>query len=185
MSRVALPRDDEIPPEALERLRSLPAINIYRLLGLVPQCLGPWVDLVAGIYRCAIDVRLREIAICRQARTARASYELHQHRMIAHNSGVTETELRAIMNEAEVTSLDPLANLICRAADEIEVSATLSDGTQERLYAELGRHQATELVVILSFYGAVARFTNATRAEIEVDDPLASATDPSASAATG
>jgi hypothetical protein len=105
---------------------------------------------------------------------------LTAHRMIAHNSGVTETELRAIMTEAEVTSLDPLANLICRAADEIEVSATLSDGTQERLYAELGRHQATELVVILSFYGAVARFTNATRAEIEADDPLASATNPSA-----
>src|SRR5207249_3925132 len=114
----------------------------------------------------------------RQARTARAHYELHQHRQIAHNNGVSEVELAAILSEPVVTSLDFDANLVCQAADELETTATLSDSTQEAVYSALGRRQGTELVLALSFYCAVARFTNATRAPIEIDNPLAGASNP-------
>jgi hypothetical protein len=79
-----------------------------------------------------------------------------------------------------VTSLDDRANLVCRVADELETSATLSDDTQEAAYALLGRRQATELILTLSVYCAVARFTNATRAPIEADNPLATASNPNA-----
>jgi hypothetical protein len=58
------------------------------------------------------------------------------------------------------------------------VTATLSDGTQEALYAVLGRRQATELILTVSVYCAVARFTNGTRAPIEADNPLATASNP-------
>jgi alkylhydroperoxidase family enzyme len=170
--------DGEVPADELERLQALPAINIYRLLALVPGTLIPWTDLVGAMYECELDGRLREIAICRQARTARASYELHQHRLIAHNNGVSESDLAAVMSEPVVTSLDDAANLVCRAADELEATATFSDELLADLLAAFGRRQATELTLILSFYSAVARFTNATRAAIEADDPLAHTSNP-------
>lgn len=171
-------RDEDLPADVLARLEALPPISIYRLLAIVPQSLIPWTDLIAAIYDCEVDARLREIAICRQARSARAVYELHQHDQIARNNGVTDIELAAVMSEPVVTSLDEQANLVCQAADELETTATLSDATQAALYAALGRRQATEVVLVLSVYCAVARFTNATRAPIEADNPLARAANP-------
>lgn len=65
-----------------------------------------------------------------------------------------------------------------RAADEVETTATLSDDTLGALVAELGERQATELILALSVYCAVARFTNATRAQIEAGDPLSNVSNP-------
>jgi alkylhydroperoxidase family enzyme len=177
---IELADERDLPPDVQARLRSLPPISIYRLLAIVPQSLIPWTDLVAAIYACELDDRLREIAICRQAHRARAHYELHQHTQIARNNNVTDVELAAVMDEPVVTSLDDRANLVCQVADELESTATLTDETQEAAYALLGRRQATELILTLSVYCAVARFTNGTRAPIEADNPLASATNPNA-----
>jgi hypothetical protein len=97
---------------------------------------------------------------------------------MAGNNGVSGTELDVVRREPVVNSLDDTANLVCRAADELEVTATLSDKTQEDLLSALGRRQATELVLAISFYCAVARFTNATRAAIEAENPLAHTSNP-------
>jgi alkylhydroperoxidase family enzyme len=175
---VQLPEDREIPSDVLARLKALPPISIYRLLAIVPQSVIPWTDLTGAIYQCELDSRVREIGICRQARSARAAYELHQHRQIARNNGVSDSELTAVLSDPVVTSLDKVANLVCQAADELETTATLSDGTQDALYSALGRRQATELILTLSFYCAVARFTNATRAPIEADNPLSTTSNP-------
>jgi alkylhydroperoxidase family enzyme len=172
------PDDRDLPAEVRERLQALPAINIYRLLAIVPGALVPWSDLIAAIYGAELDPRLREIAICRQARTARAEYELHQHRLVAHNNGVTDSDLDAILREPVVRSLDNLANLVCRAADELETTATLNDETLQALLTALGERRTTELILALSVYGAVARFTNATRARIETGDPLSHVSNP-------
>ena len=180
MRTVDLPTDEEIPEAALARLRSLPPINIYRLLGIVPQSVIPWADMTKAVYECELDARLREIAICRQARTANAAYELHQHRFIARNNGVSEAELEALLTESRVESLDAQGNLVCKAADEIETRATLSDETFDALYNRLGRRQATELVFILSFYCAVARLSNATRITVEPQNPLQESANPAA-----
>lgn len=181
MRSVDLPEDAEIPEAALERLRSLPPINIYRLLGIVPQSVVPWTDLTQAVYECDLEPRLREIGICRQAHAANAGYELHQHRFIARNNGVTEAELEVVLSESTVRSLDSPANLVCKVADELEGRATLSDETFDELYGAFGRRGATELLFILSFYAAVARLSNATRIPIEADDPLQRSANPNVS----
>jgi alkylhydroperoxidase family enzyme len=175
---VDLPEDSEIPEPALQRLRSVPPINIYRLLGIVPQAVVPWTDLVQAVYECELDPRLREIAICRQAWAAHAAYELHQHRFIARNNGVSEPELEAVLHESTVDSLDSQANLVCKVADELEARAALSDETFGESYATFGRRGATELLFILSFYSAVARLSNSTRIPIEEENPLQRSSNP-------
>jgi alkylhydroperoxidase family enzyme len=61
---------------------------------------------------------------------------------------------------------------VCKAADELEARATVSDETFDELYGTFGRRGVTELLFILSFYCAVARLSNATRIPIEDDNPL-------------
>jgi 4-carboxymuconolactone decarboxylase len=180
MRAVDLPPDEEIPEPALTRLRSLPPLNVYRVLGIVPESVVPWTDMTSAVYACQLDARLREIAICRQAHTANAAYELHQHRFIARNNGVSDTEIEALLNERTVESLDPPGNLVCKAADELETRATLSEETFDALYETLGRRGAIELVFILSFYCAVARLTNATRIPVEPRNPLEGSANPTA-----
>jgi alkylhydroperoxidase family enzyme len=175
---VQMPQDCDLPRDVRARLKSLPQISVYRLLAIVPQSVVPWTDLTSAVYRCELDDRIREIAICRQARTARASYELHQYRQIAHNNGVSQDELTAVLSDPVVTSLDERANLACQTADELEATATLSDDPQDALYSTMGVRQATELILTLNFYCAVARFTNGTRAPIEADNPLSTASNP-------
>ena len=113
-----------------------------------------------------------------QAYASHAAYELHQHTLIARNNGVSDEELEVVLHEPVVTSLDPLANLVCRVADELEATATLSDGTHEEVFSTFGEARARELVLVLSFYSAVGRYTNATRAVIEADDPLSHTSNP-------
>jgi len=175
---VQMPEDRDLPADVVARLKALPPISIYRLLAIAPQSVVPWTDLTSAIYQCELDNRIREIAICRQARSARAPYELHQHRQIARNNGVSEAELAVVLSDPVVSSLDERANLVCQAADELEATATLSEGTQNALYSTLGLREATELILTLSFYCAVARFTNATRAPIEAGNPLSTASNP-------
>ena len=134
MVDVPMPEDSDLPSDVVAKLHSLPPISIYRLLAIVPRSLTPWADLVGALYDAELPDRLREIGICRQARTARAPYELFQHRQIAGNVGVTDEELAAIHREPVVTSLDDEANLVCQVADELETGATLSDATQDALY---------------------------------------------------
>jgi alkylhydroperoxidase family enzyme len=178
MGTMSTPEPGSLPDDVRARLATLPPISIYQSLAEVPGALIPWSDLVSAMYTWELDPRLREIGICRQARTARASYELHQHTLIARNNGVSDEELGALLSEPVVTSLDPLANLVCRVADELETTATLCDGTRAELWSALGEARAGELVLVLSFYGAVARYTNATRAPIESGDPLAHTSNP-------
>jgi hypothetical protein len=63
-------------------------------------------------------------------------------------------------------------------AEQLESTATITDRTFEQLYHTFDVRTATELLFIISFYCAVARFSNATRAAIEQNNPLATAASP-------
>lgn len=178
-----LPTDSEMNKEVLARLESLPKINIYRLLARFPRIFDAWIDMVQGIYALKFDMRLREIAIVRQAYRAKSVYELHQHKFIALANKVSQKEIDIITSESTVTSLGEKENLVCKAADEIE-AAFLADATREKLIQFFGKESALELIIILSFYCAIARFLNAAQVPIESDNPLAGKGNPLSSIIT-
>ena len=43
---IKLAEDGELTPDVIARLESLPPINLYRLLAIVPDALVPWADLI-------------------------------------------------------------------------------------------------------------------------------------------
>ncbi len=172
------PAADELPAEVAKRQSERPAINIYRVMVNAPQMLIPWTDCVQGIYECTIPARLREIAIVRQAARAKAGYELHQHTLIALANGLSEEELQVLRNPALVTSFSEEENLVCAMSDQLEASANLDDETYERARTVFEPRQFVEVISVISFYCAVARFTSATRIAVEKDNPLAGRASP-------
>ena len=176
--KIPLPADESLPVDVAARLNSLPPINVYRMIANAPQCVIPWTDMVKALYASKAPVRLREIAILRQATLAKSDYELHQHKFIASNNGLTKEEIDMICADAKVSGLSEQENLICQMAEELETQAGLSDATLSSLQQHFDTTELTELILITSFYCCVARVLNATRVEIEDDNPLADVASP-------
>lgn len=176
--KFTLPTNAELPQAVVDRLEQLPKINVYRMIANAPQCLIPWTDMVKALYQSKVSIRLREIAILRQAAIARSPYELHQHRFIAKANGISDTEIDLICTATEVTELSELENTVCAFAEEMERGATASQRTLATLQQHLSQQEVAELIVLTSFYCCVARVLNATKVEIEASNPLQNAASP-------
>jgi alkylhydroperoxidase family enzyme len=142
------------------------------MLARVPGCCGPWTELIKGIYATDIDVRLREIAICRIGHLTGSDYESHQHHFIALKNGVSEAEIQAIIRENPVTSLDKDGNFICQVVDELEKNAKITDATFLKLREMFSVNDMVAFGVMLATYCAVGRLANFCRLEIEASNPL-------------
>ena len=107
----------------------------------------------------------------RVAHATSAGYERAQHERLARLAGATEEELAAIAVEEPVTSLDEEANLICRVADEVSRDVRLSDEALTRLIERYGAREASDVILLVSYYNMVSRFLESTRVELEEEAP--------------
>ena len=118
-----------------------------------------------------MDARRREIAVLRVAHATSAGYERAQHERLARQAGVTEEEITAIAAEEPVASLDEEANLICRVADEVSRDVRLSDETLAQMIERYGAREASDVILLVSYYNMVSRFLESTRVELEEEPP--------------
>jgi 4-carboxymuconolactone decarboxylase len=169
--KIPLPTDDDLEPEHREMLANLPQLNVFRMVAGAPRAARPFMELGAAVLSTALDARRREIAVLRVAHATHAPYERAQHEQLASNVGVTDAEIDAIDREEPVASLDEECNLICRVADEVTRDVRLSDEALEQIIDRYGPREATELILLVSYYNMVSRFLESTRVEVE-DEPL-------------
>ncbi len=166
-AKIPLPSDDELDPEHRELLANLPPLNVFRMVAGAPRAVRPFMALGRAVLSTALDARRREIAVLRVAHATHAPYEWAQHEQLARSAGVTEAEIEAIGREDPVTSLDEECNLICRVADEVSREVRLSDEALEQIIDRYGPREATELIMLVSYYNMVSRFLESTRVEVE------------------
>jgi AhpD family alkylhydroperoxidase len=174
---IPLPSDEELTPEQRALLARLPPLNVFRMVAGAPRALKPFMALGGAVLSSALDARRREIAVLRVAQATNARYEWVQHEQLARNSGVSESEIAAIGAEQPVRSLDEECNLICQVADEISRDVRLSDEALERIVGRYGPREASELILLVSYYNMVSRFLESTRVEVE-EEPLLSSQTP-------
>ncbi len=170
-ARIPLPTDDELTPEHREMLTKVPPLNVFRMVAGTRRGLRPFLQLGAAALSSSMDARRREIAVLRVAHATSAGYERAQHERLARQAGVTEEEIAAIAVEEPVTSLDEEANLICRVADEVSRDVRLSDEALTRLIERYGAREASDVILLVSYYNMVSRFLESTRVELETETP--------------
>jgi AhpD family alkylhydroperoxidase len=168
---IPLPSDEELTPENRDLLGRLPPLNVFRMVAGAPRAVRPFMALGGAVLSTALDARRREIAVLRVAHATNSRYEWVQHEQLARNSGVSKSQIAAIDTEQPVTSLDDECNLICRVADEISRDVRLSDEALEQIVERYGPREASELILLVSYYNMVSRFLESTRVEVE-DEPL-------------
>jgi 4-carboxymuconolactone decarboxylase len=175
--KIPLPSDDELDPEHREMLAKLPQLNVFRMVAGTPGAFRPFMALGRAVLSTALDARRREIAVLRVGHATHAPYEWAQHEQLARNSGVTDEEIEALAEEDPVTSCDEEVNLICRVADEVSRDVRLSDDALEQIIERYGPREASELILLVSYYNMVSRFLESTRVALE-DEPLLSGQTP-------
>ncbi len=178
---IPLPQNAQLPEAIQKSLASLPPLNVFHMLANVPTSFEPFIQLINTLFKEGkFNPRLREIATLRQAHLLRVTYEWHQHVFLAKGNGVTDDEIEIIRNAGPVTDLGEEGNFICKITDEITHDARLSDATFHELFERYSIELGTELILCVSYLNMLGRFINATRVEIEDDDPLDGKTIPTA-----
>ncbi|MFZ5562672.1 MAG: carboxymuconolactone decarboxylase family protein [Thermodesulfobacteriota bacterium] len=171
--RIDLPENKDLPPEIADLLALLPPLHAFRMMAAVPSSFRPFLDLAGSVLSgAAFDPRLREIAVLRVTRQMKCNYAWTHHVTVGKATGLTDTQIAAIESEDPVCSLDEEGNLLCRAADEITVSARLADDTLEKIKARYGNSGAAALILCCAYFNMLGRCLLSMRVELEKEKVL-------------
>src|SRR5919202_1515796 len=111
-----------LPEDVAQRVAALGAhqVNLYRALAHAPGLLRAWMDF-AWLLRghTATSRRLRELMILRTALLHHSPYEWHQHRRMAREEGVTETQVAELEMWRTSTAFDECEKAALALTDAI------------------------------------------------------------------
>ena len=136
-------------------------INLFRLMVHSPGAARAFNGLGRYIrFDSPLDPRLREMAIIQVGWITRVEYEFTHHVKIGREFGVSDDDIRAIIDETagRPTTLDPLTRAVLRAAREMTEGLEASEDTFAQLRQGLDERSVTDLVIVIAFYNAVVRF---------------------------
>ena len=165
---ITLPTDDELSPEAIATLKTVPPLNVFRMMARAPSSLAPFIQLARSVLvGSELPARPREIAVLRVGQVSGSRYVFEQHVALAKMVGVKQDEIDAIAVTGPVTGLDDDGRLLCRVAEEITRDVRLSDEAYEQAVARFGVRQASELIFCCSYFNMVARFNESMRVPVD------------------
>ena len=172
MARVPYLEAADLSPENQDLLRR--PIALARALVNSPNAARAFTGVGQFIrYGSKLDPRLRELAILQVGWLARSPYEWSHHVKIGHDFGVTDDDIRAMIDETagKATPLDDLTRTVLLAAREMTDLGGMTDATFATLQSALGNEQVVDLTLTIGFYNAVVRVL--ATLQIDVEDEYA------------
>ena len=168
MARVPYLNPDDLAPEHTQLLDR--PITLFRGLANSPGGLashhqfGEWIR-----WGCALNPRLRELLILQVGYLTKSPYEFSHHIEISQSFGVTEDDIRQLINltEGEATTLSAVDVLALNAARELTENGAINDSTWAALAQHFDSSLLTEIVIVVSFYNYVVRVLSALQIDIE------------------
>jgi alkylhydroperoxidase family enzyme len=147
-------------------------ITLHKALANAPNAARAFHGLGTYIrYGSKLDMRLREMAILQVGWLARSPYEWSHHVKLGLDFGVTEADIRALIDDTDgkPTMLDALTRQVLRAAREITTGGEMSGATFATLQAALGNELVIDLTIAIAFYNAVVRVLATLQIDVEDD----------------
>ena len=167
---VPLPADADLSPKTKELLSQGAPINVLRMFAGAEDMYPGIVALINGVFTAqGVDPKLREVIILRTAYLVDCAYEWEANVVFARNVGLTNEQIALLCTDGQVTGLDPVSNLICRATDEITRQAAISDDALAQLLERFGPGITTKYVVAITWFNMLSRFLLSTRVPRETD----------------
>ncbi len=145
-------------------------INLHRQLAHSPGLLRAFSGMGQYIrHGGVLDPRLRELAILQVGWVARAPYEWSHHVKIGFDFGVTEADVRALMDDSEgrPTTLGAAERAVLQAARHLSNEPSLPDPLFDALRPHFNEAALVELVVVIGFYAGVVRILASLQIDVE------------------
>ena len=178
MARIPYPDLDALDPEVGAFMRRIdPMINVFHMMSHAETAVRPFMRLGnALLFKGALDPVLREIVILRVGHVTGSTYEVHQHRIVGRDCGMTEAQIVAVPVGAESPVFDAKQKLAIRVTDEVLANVRMSPETFAEAEAAFSHRELVELLVVVGFYNMIAGLLENLEVEIEpdglVDNPL-------------
>lgn len=170
MARLPYLGKDDLSPEDQDLDR--PENNLYRVLNNSPNCSRIAQRMADFVFKGnRLDGRLKELAIMAVAYLARSDYAWSHHLVIRKNHGVSEEDVRQLMNrlDGRPHTLDERARLTVDAAREMTENIAMSDETFAALRGFLNNEEVVDLVMIIGHYNGMGRVLRTLGIDIEAD----------------
>jgi 4-carboxymuconolactone decarboxylase len=169
MARIPYYDMAQAPDDYKALLDGRPPLNLYRMLphagpALAKGFLGMGGALLRGN---ELDSQLREIAILRVGILSKASYEVHQHKRVARNVGLTDAKIAALEIGGDTSLLGDTERLVLEFTDTVFHEVKAPDELFKRVTAVFNPRQTAELVMTIGFYMMVSRFLENFEVDIE------------------
>ena len=173
MPRIPYLDMEQATPEYRDMLKGRYNLNLYRMLPHATTIAPGFLRMGGAILReSAIDPQLREIAILRVGFLSKASYEVHQHKRVARNVGLSDAKIAALESDPQSAVFSPLEKLVIRYTDEVVANVKAPDALFNELLAQLDHRRMAELTLTIGFYMTVSRFLENFEVEIEPQSPI-------------
>lgn len=106
------------------------------------------------LQRGELPLRLRELAVLRVAIARRSAFFWGEHFKVATEGGVSEEDIALLAKGND--GFAGADRLVLDATDELLMHGRAEESTWQRLTAELGTHQAMELIFVVGTYTMLA-----------------------------
>lgn len=168
MARVPYFNMAEAPAAYSELLGNRPPLNLYRMLPHAGPAAVGFLKLGGALLReNELDSQLREVAILRVGILSKASYEVHQHKRVARNVGLSQEKIDALEEGADTAALTPLELQVMRFTDQLFHHVKAPDDMFDAMRSKLSTRALSELVLTVGFYMMVSRFLENFEVDIE------------------
>ncbi|WP_197519015.1 carboxymuconolactone decarboxylase family protein [Mycobacterium sp. 1482292.6] len=170
MTRMPLANADEQPAHIRQLLTRPDTLNVLRLIANAPNIFDGWAQMVGGLFNSpTFTPRMREVIILRAAHLQDSPYELAQHKNFARTAGLTEQQIDALLDKAnlDAAGFESDERTVIDTVTELCTTRRLSDDSFATAHALLGDEALTELLMIVSCYYGLALVLNAVDLEID------------------
>ena len=170
VARYAYPSIDNLPePLAKEiRARVTPGRgNVWRMLLWSPDTAQKFIEYSEEVrHRNAIPPQIRELMILRTGHLCDAAYEVHHHKRIAREVGLTDS-LIAAATGGTAAGLDDAQRLALKMVDELIADKQLSQATFDKAIKDYGVRTVVDMILMVGFYTMACMYMKSFGIEIE------------------
>lgn len=168
MARVPYLEVEDLEPKYQHLLNR--GINLHKAVVNSPEARVAAAPLGQYIrWKSKVNPRLRELAILQVGYIARSDYEWSHHIKISRDFGVTDEDIRALIDDTNgcPTDLDPLTAAVLQGAREMTNILTMSDGTFSYLKSQMPLDALVDLVIVIAQYNSVVRLLATLQIDVE------------------
>ena len=142
--------------------------NVYTTMANYPDLMRDWIVFAGHVLRRnSLPDRDREILILRIGWLCQSEYEWSRHVIIGRDVGLSEEDIRRIMDGPSARGLPENDRLLLQATDELHKDAFISDSTWNALSDRYDQKQMMDIVFTVGEYNLVSMALNSFGVQLD------------------